>query len=83
MVRDAIAGLVAGLYSIPEGIGYAQLAGLPPMLGVYSGMAPVAASALTTGSVLMISTLTSAIALTTKACSTVPISWATRRRSSR
>ncbi len=36
------------------------------MLGVYSGMAPVAASALTTGSVLMISTLTSAIALTTK-----------------
>jgi SulP family sulfate permease len=36
------------------------------MLGVYAGMAPVAASALTTGSVLMISTLTSAIALTTK-----------------
>ena len=66
MVRDALAGLVAGLYSIPEGIGYAQLAGINPMLGVYSGMAPVAAGALTTGSILMISTLTSAIALTMK-----------------
>ena len=66
VARDAVAGLVAGLYSIPEGIGYAQLAGMPPMLGVYAGMAPVAGSAVTTGSVLMISTLTSAIALTTK-----------------
>lgn len=66
ILRDALGGLVAGLYSIPEGIGYAQLAGLPPMLGVYSGMAPVAAGALTTGSVLMITTFTSAIALTTE-----------------
>ena len=42
LLRDALGGLVAGLYSIPEGIGYAQLVGMPPMLGVYSGMAPVA-----------------------------------------
>jgi SulP family sulfate permease len=62
---DAVGGFVAGLYSVPEGIGYAQLAGLNPMLGIYSGMVPVAVSAATTGSVLMMSTLTSAIALTT------------------
>ena len=55
---------MAGLYSVPEGIGYASLAGLNPMLGIYSGMVPVAVAATATGSVLLMSTLTSAIALT-------------------
>lgn len=55
---------MAGLYSVPEGIGYAQLAGINPIYGIYSGMAPVALSAAFTGSVLMMSTLTSAIGLT-------------------
>lgn len=64
-VGNVVGGFVAGLYSVPEGIGYAQLAGLNPMLGIYSGMVPVAVAAATTGSVLMMSTLTSAIALTT------------------
>jgi MFS superfamily sulfate permease-like transporter len=59
-----IGGFVAGLYSVPEGIGYAQLAGINPMFGIYSGMVPVALAAAFTGSVLMMSTLTSAIALT-------------------
>jgi SulP family sulfate permease len=63
-IGDAVGGFVAGLYSVPEGIGYASLAGVNPMLGIYSGMVPVAVSAATTGSVLMMSTLTSAIALT-------------------
>lgn len=63
-VGDVVGGFVAGLYSVPEGIGYAQLAGVNPMLGIYSGMVPVAVAAATTGSVLMMSTLTSAIALT-------------------
>ena len=49
---------------MPEGIGYASLAGLNPMLGIYSGMVPVAIAATATGSVLLMSTLTSAIALT-------------------
>jgi sulfate permease, SulP family len=61
---DIIGGFVAGLYSVPEGIGYASLAGINPMLGIYSGMVPVAVAAAATGSVLMMSTLTSAIALT-------------------
>lgn len=63
-VGDAVGGFVAGLYSVPEGIGYASLAGISPMLGIYAGMVPVAVAAATTGSVLMMSTLTSAIALT-------------------
>jgi SulP family sulfate permease len=63
-VGNLIGGFVAGLYSVPEGIGYASLAGVSPMLGIYSGMVPVAIAAAFTGSVLMMSTLTSAIALT-------------------
>ena len=38
--------------------------GLNPMLGIYAGMIPVAVAATATGSVLLMSTLTSAIALT-------------------
>ncbi len=64
-IGDVVGGFVAGLYSVPEGIGYASLAGLNPMLGIYAGMVPVAVAAAATGSVLMMSTLTSAIALTT------------------
>lgn len=63
-IGDLIGGFVAGLYSVPEGIGYASLAGIGPMLGIYSGIVPIAVAAATTGSVLMMSTLTSAIALT-------------------
>jgi MFS superfamily sulfate permease-like transporter len=63
-IGNIIGGFVAGLYSVPEGIGYASLAGVNPMLGIYSGMVPVAVAAAATGSVLMMSTLTSAIALT-------------------
>lgn len=63
-IGELIGGFVAGLYSVPEGIGYAQLAGINPMYGIYAGMAPVALAAVFTGSVLMMSTFTSAIALT-------------------
>jgi SulP family sulfate permease len=61
---DLIGGFVAGLYGVPAGIGYASLAGIHPMLGVYAGMAPVAIAAATSSTVLMISTITSSIALT-------------------
>lgn len=63
-IGDLVGGFVAGLYSVPEGIGYASVAGIGPMLGIYAGMVPVAVAAAVTGSVLMMSTLTSAIALT-------------------
>ncbi|NIL99177.1 MAG: SulP family inorganic anion transporter, partial [Planctomycetales bacterium] len=49
----------------PEGMAYAQLAGVNPLYGMYSGIVATMAAALSTGTILMISTLTSAIALST------------------
>jgi len=60
---DAISGFSTGLFSIPEGMAYAQLAGVNPVYGLYSGMVATLVAALSTGTILMISTLTSAIAL--------------------
>ncbi|MCB1247436.1 MAG: SulP family inorganic anion transporter, partial [Acidimicrobiia bacterium] len=64
MKRGAMSGFATGLFSIPEGMAYAQLAGVDPVFGLYSGMVASFVAALTTGTILMISTLTSAIALT-------------------
>jgi SulP family sulfate permease len=62
---DLAAGFSTGLFSIPEGMAYAQLAGVNPVYGLYSGMVATIVASLTTGTVLMISTLTSAIAIST------------------
>ncbi|XP_068631861.1 sodium-independent sulfate anion transporter-like [Battus philenor] len=40
LVRDAIAGITVGLTSIPQGIAYAMIAGLPPQVGLYSSIFP-------------------------------------------
>ncbi|XP_026493623.2 sodium-independent sulfate anion transporter-like isoform X1 [Vanessa tameamea] len=40
LLRDAIAGITVGLTSIPQGIAYAMLAGLPPQVGLYSSIFP-------------------------------------------
>lgn len=64
-VPNIISGLATGLFSIPEGMAYAQLAGVNPVYGLYSGIVAVIVSSMTTGTVLMMSTLTSAIALAT------------------
>ena len=61
--KDLVAGFSTGLFSIPEGMAYAQLAGVSPIYGLYSGMMATMVAALSTGTILMISTLTSAIAL--------------------
>lgn len=65
IVPNMISGLATGLFSIPEGMAYAQLAGVNPVYGLYSGIVAVIVSSLTTGTILMMSTLTSAIALAT------------------
>src|SRR5512136_1726409 len=65
IVPNIISGLAAGLFSIPEGMAYAQLAGVNPVYGMYSGIVATIVSSLSTGTILMMSTLTSAIALTT------------------
>jgi SulP family sulfate permease len=62
---DVVAGFATGLFSIPEGMAYAQLAGVNPLYGLYSGIVATIAGSLSTGTLLMISTLTSAIALST------------------
>ena len=65
LVPNIISGLATGLFSIPEGMAYAQLAGVNPVYGLYSGIVAVIVSSLSTGTILMMSTLTSAIALAT------------------
>lgn len=65
IVPNIISGLATGLFSIPEGMAYAQLAGVNPVYGLYSGIAATMVASLTTGTILMMSTLTSAIALAT------------------
>jgi sulfate permease, SulP family len=65
LVPNIISGLATGLFSIPEGMAYAQLANVNPIYGMYSGIVATMVSSLTTGTVLMMSTLTSAIALAT------------------
>jgi SulP family sulfate permease len=65
IVPNIISGLATGLFSIPEGMAYAQLAGVNPVYGLYSGVVATIVSSLSTGTILMMSTLTSAIALAT------------------
>ncbi len=65
LVPNMISGLATGLFSIPEGMAYAQLAGVNPVYGLYSGIVATIVASLSAGTILMMSTLTSAIALTT------------------
>ena len=39
---DIIAGIVVGVLVIPQSLGYAVLAGLPPVYGLYAAIVPVA-----------------------------------------
>ena len=61
---DVTAGMVTGLFSIPEGMAYASIAGFNPVAGLYAGVLPPVLGSLTAPTVLMVTTLTSAIALT-------------------
>ena len=64
--RDAVAGLVTGLFSIPEGMAYASIGGFNPAAGLYSGMVSAIVGSVFARTVLMVTTLTSAIALTSR-----------------
>ena len=64
-ISDLTARFTTGLFSIPEGMAYAKLLGVNPVYGLYSSMAATIVASLSTGTVLMISTLTSAIAICT------------------
>ena len=43
---DLVAGLVTAIMLIPQSMAYAQLAGLPPQVGLYASVAPLAVYAL-------------------------------------
>ncbi|QZH67689.1 MULTISPECIES: SulP family inorganic anion transporter [Mycolicibacterium] len=64
--RDVISGLVTGLFSIPEGMAYASIGGFNPVTGIYAGIVPGIIGSLFARTVLMVTTLTSAIALTSR-----------------
>ncbi|MFF7591374.1 SulP family inorganic anion transporter [Kitasatospora purpeofusca] len=60
------AGLVTGLFSIPEGMAYAAIGGFNPVAGIYAGVVPTLLGSLFARTVLMVTTLTSALALTSQ-----------------
>ncbi|GAA1676312.1 hypothetical protein GCM10009830_23740 [Glycomyces endophyticus] len=62
-VRDAVAGFATGLFSIPEGMAYATVGGFAAPLGLWSGAVPTIIGSILSRTVLMVTTLTSAIAL--------------------
>ena len=43
---DALAGIIVATLLIPQAMAYALLAGLPPQVGIYAGMLPLAVYAL-------------------------------------
>ena len=64
---DAIAGLTVALILVPQSMAYAQLAGLPPYVGLYASFLPVIIAAvfgssrqLATGPVAIVSLMTAA-----------------------
>ncbi|MCC2275234.1 SulP family inorganic anion transporter [Streptomyces sp. ET3-23] len=61
---DASAGLITALFSIPEGMAYAAIAGFDPVAGLYSGAVPAVLGSAFARTALMVTTLTSAISLT-------------------
>ncbi|MDV3127571.1 SulP family inorganic anion transporter [Mycobacterium sp. 21AC1] len=64
--RDVVSGLVTGLFSIPEGMAYASIGGFNPVAGLYSGMVSTIVGSVFARTVLMVTTLTSALALTSR-----------------
>lgn len=63
---DAVSGFVTALFSIPEGMAYASIGGFNPVSGLYSGMASTLVGSIFARTVLMVTTLTSAIALSAR-----------------
>lgn len=64
--QDAVSGFVTGLFSIPEGMAYASIGGFGAPLGLWSGVVPTIIGSVFARTVLMVTTLTSAIALSSQ-----------------
>lgn len=66
-LAEVSAGLITALFSVPEGMAYAAIAGFDPVTGLSAGMLPAVLGSLLARTALMVTTLTSAIALTSRA----------------
>lgn len=49
---DVVSGFATGLFSIPEGMGYAQIAGVNLVYGMYSGVVATLSAVLITCTIL-------------------------------
>lgn len=58
--HDIVAGIVVAALTIPIAMGYAQVAGLPPIYGLYASILPAAVYALVTSSHRMVFSMDSA-----------------------
>lgn len=65
-LADLAAAVVTALFSVPESMAYAAIAGFGPFAGLCAGIVPTMVGSLLSRSVLMVTTLTSAIALTSR-----------------
>ncbi|WP_329468449.1 SulP family inorganic anion transporter [Streptomyces sp. NBC_01431] len=63
---DVSAGAITALFSVPEGMAYAAIAGFNPVAGLYAGAVPAVVGSVFARTALMVTTLTSAIALTSR-----------------
>ncbi|GAB3391418.1 SulP family inorganic anion transporter [Humibacter soli] len=63
MLRDAVAGLVLGIESVPDGLASGVLAGVNPLAGLYGYLFGMAGAALFTGSSFMAVQATGAMSL--------------------
>jgi len=60
---EAVAGLAVAVMSVPQGIAYAMVAGLPPAMGLYAGAVPAIVGALFRSSRLVVVGPTNALSL--------------------
>lgn len=49
-IRDLLAGIIVAFVSIPISMGYAEIAGLPAVYGLYGSLLPILLYGLTTSS---------------------------------
>lgn len=64
--KDVSSGFVTGLFSIPEGMAYASVGGFAAPLGLWSGVVPTILGSMFARTILMVTTLTSAIVFTSQ-----------------
>lgn len=64
--QDVVSGLVTGLFSIPESMAYASIGNFAAPLGLWSGVVPTIIGSALARTVLMVTTLTSALALSSQ-----------------